>query len=128
MRKAINSPLLVSINREAFQFGLAFLDPLLLDQLLLVRVVEAVNQLDGSFADSCYSTDIPDRFGLAQKMTSEINSASCNRHWTASIGNAMFPGGDDDISANGLDVGRQIHVVALTDEEVFRSGLRRGDA
>lgn len=109
---------------EIIHVGLAILDPLFLDQLLPLKVVQPVHQLDRPLADTRYRTDISYRLGFAQQQTRKVNRTACDRHRTPPICDAMLTRGDDDIRANGLHADRQIEMITVPDQQRLRSRRR----
>jgi len=114
--------LLVGVEWEAFQFSLAVINPLLFNQLLFVRIIEPIDQLNGPFADSCDKTNFPNRLHLAQQVTGKINRPSSNRNGTTTVSNSMLSGCDYDVPTDRLHIRRQIEVVAISNEKIFWSG------
>lgn len=112
------------VSGQVIHVGLAILDPLLLDQLLPLIIVEPIHQLDRSLTDARNSTDIPCRLWLAQQQTRKIYRTTCNRHRTSPIRNPMLPRRDNDIRTNRLHADRQIQMIAVPHQQRLRPRRR----
>ena len=55
-------------------------------------------------------------------MGGEVDGTACNGDGTSSIRDTELACLSDDVTADGLDVGREIEVVTVTAEEVFGAG------
>jgi len=102
----------------------AIVDPFLLDQLLLLRIVQPINQLNRALADARNCADIPHRLYLAQQMASKEYRTTGNGYRTPPISDAVFARRDDDVCAYSLDVRWQIEVVAVSDEKCLGTAGR----
>jgi len=117
------------LERKTRQVSLAIINPLLLHQPFLLAIIQPVDQLDCALANSSYSTDIPQRLCFAQEVASEEYRSTSNRHRAPPVCDAVLPRLDNDVGTYGLDVRRQIEVIAVSSEHVFRTrrrGRRRG--
>lgn len=110
--------------RKVIHVGLAVLDPLLLDQLLPLKIVQPIHQLDRPLADSCHSTDVPCGLWLAQQQTRKVYRTTRNRHGAPPIRDPVLTRGNDDIRTNRLHANRQIEMIAVPHEQRLRSSRR----
>jgi len=114
------------LDGKTGEVSLAILNPLFLHQPLPFVKIQPVNQFDRALANSGHSTDIPQRLGFAQKVTSEVDRATGDGYRTPPVCNAVFPRFDNDIGTYGLHVRRQIEVVAVSSKHVFGTRRRGG--
>ena len=69
-----------TLHGQPFKLRPAFLNPFVLHQLLLIRVVKLVNKLDGALADACDRADLADGLRLVKQVTREVEGATRDRH------------------------------------------------
>ena len=70
-----------ALHRQPLQLRLAFLDPLILYQLLLLSEVQTIYQLDRSFADTSDTAYLPHSLRLVEQTAREVDCAAGNRYW-----------------------------------------------
>ena len=114
----------LSVCGQVIHVSLALLNPLLLDQLLPLGIVQPVHQLDRPLTDPSNCTDIPSGLWLAQQQTRKVNRTTRNRHRTPPIGNPMLPRRNNDIRTNRLHADRQIEMIAVPHEQRLRPRRR----
>jgi hypothetical protein len=49
-------------------------------------------------------------------VASKVNRPASNRNWTTTIRNAMLTRCNNDITADGLDIGGKVKVIAVTNK------------
>jgi hypothetical protein len=97
------------------------LDPLLVHQLLPFGVVQPVHQPDGTFTYTRDRADVPGRPFFSEKVGGEVDGTSCDGNGASPIRDTEVAGRSDDVTADWLDVWREIEVVTVTAKEVFRA-------
>jgi len=111
-----------TLDRQSVKSCLALLDPLLVHQLLPFGVVQSVHQPDCAFTDTRDRTDVPGRPRFSEKVGGEVDGTSRDGDGASSICDTELACRSDDVTADWLNVGREIEMVTVTTEEVFGAG------
>ena len=107
------------LDRQSVKRCLALLYPLLVHQLLPFGVVQPVHQPDCTFTNTGDRTDVPGRSLFSEEVGGEIDGASRDGDGTSPIRDTEVACRSDDVTADRLNVGREVEVVTVTAEEVF---------
>jgi len=111
-----------TLDWQSVESCLALLNPLLVHQLLPFGVVQSVHQPDCAFTDTRDRADVPGRSWFSEKVGGEVDGTSRDGDGTSSICDTELACRSDDVTADRLNVGREIEVVTVTAEEVFGAG------
>ena len=108
-----------TLDWQSVESCLALLDPFLVHQLFPFGVIKSVHQPDRPFTNTSDCADVPCRSWLSEKVGGEINCASGDGDGTSSIRDAELACLSDYVTADRLNVRREIEMIAVTTEEVF---------
>ena len=108
-----------TLDRQSVQSRLALLDPLLVHQLFPLGVVKSVHQPDRAFTNTSDRADVLCRSWVSEKVGGEVDCTSSNGNGASSVRDAEFACLSDYVTADRLNVGREIEMIAVAAEEVF---------
>jgi hypothetical protein len=103
---------------------LAFVNPVLGDDLEPVLVQQAVHKLDCALTDASDRTNLLERLVVAKEHAGEVDSTARDGYWAAPHGDVALPCAAGDGLAVGLERNGEIKVIPVAHHKVLGRGRR----